>query len=94
MHFPSTLSVLATALSVAVGTSAWAQAGDGTWVANNQWHYLSKTGWNAHEACTWRNTDSARSENTACAYWTNAQGGIFNGRCHWRGPPDYSINCN
>ncbi|CAJ0550069.1 Ff.00g099990.m01.CDS01 [Fusarium sp. VM40] len=93
MHFTSTLSVLATALSLAVGTSAWTQSGDGTWVANNEWHYLYRTGWTAHQSCTWMNTEDPRAEGTACAYWTNGQGGTFNGRCQWQGPPQNTISC-
>lgn len=38
MHFSSTVSALVTALSLAVRTNAWAQAEDGTWVANNYVH--------------------------------------------------------
>lgn len=38
MHFPSTLSTLVAALSLAIGTNAWARAGDGTWVANDYVH--------------------------------------------------------
>lgn len=35
-----TNALLTTALSFAAGTYAWAQAGDGTWVANNNWYTL------------------------------------------------------
>lgn len=38
MHFLSTLSAIAAALSLAVGADAWAQAADGRWVANNKIH--------------------------------------------------------
>lgn len=38
MHFPSTLSTLVVALSLSIGTNAWAQAADGTWVANDYVH--------------------------------------------------------
>ena len=35
-----TTAFLTTALSFAAGTYAWAQAADGTWVANNNWYTL------------------------------------------------------
>ncbi|RGP61079.1 hypothetical protein FLONG3_10634 [Fusarium longipes] len=93
MQFSSTLTALTTALSFAAGASAWAQAADGTWVANNEYHYLYRTGWTAHESCTWRNTEDPREEGTACAYWTNAQGGKASGKCRWWGQPLMRIDC-
>jgi len=35
-----TAAFLTTALSFAASTYAWAQAADGTWVANNDWYTL------------------------------------------------------
>ncbi|KAK4119483.1 hypothetical protein N657DRAFT_650135, partial [Parathielavia appendiculata] len=53
---------LTTALSFAVSTYAWAQAADGTWVANNRWYKLScLVLTQVHEACTWRNTNNVHN---------------------------------
>jgi hypothetical protein len=44
MHFSS---ALVAALSLATGTNAWAQAADGTWVANNVVHtFANGRKWN------------------------------------------------
>jgi len=40
LNMQFTTAFLTTALSFAAGTYAWAQAGDGTWVANNNWYTL------------------------------------------------------
>lgn len=44
MHFHSLISATIATLSLAVGTNAWAQAADGTWVANNNVYRLDYTG--------------------------------------------------
>ncbi|KAH8890699.1 hypothetical protein GQ53DRAFT_824420 [Thozetella sp. PMI_491] len=80
-----TTAFLATAVSLAVGTNAWAQAADGTWVANNNWYTLWYNGGDTsvHEACTWRNTNNVHNDGDDCAYWINSSGGILHGKCHY-----------
>ncbi|KAH6652361.1 hypothetical protein BKA67DRAFT_661104 [Truncatella angustata] len=80
-----TTAFLTTALSFAASTYAWAQAGDGTWVANNNWYTLwyNRGDTRVHEACTWMNTDNVHNAGDSCAYWSNSNGGIFHGKCDY-----------
>ena len=81
------------ALSLLTTVNAWAQAANGVWVANNSWYTIggSMLFWKnsslvkflpnlfaarVHEACTRMNTEDVLW-GADCAYWTNAQGGIF-----------------
>ncbi|KAK8041050.1 hypothetical protein PG994_014057 [Apiospora phragmitis] len=73
MQFTST--IFTAALALAVGSYGWAQAADGTWVANDTWYTIRGT--RVHEACTRRNSETVHYE--GCAYWTNGVGGIFHG---------------
>ncbi|KAJ4168985.1 hypothetical protein NW754_010917 [Fusarium falciforme] len=71
MHFSSTVSALVTALSLAVRTNAWAQAEDGTWVANNLVHtfdngpgdpcayWVDGKGTIANGRCYWKDATSS-----------------------------------
>ncbi|KAH7118663.1 hypothetical protein B0J13DRAFT_680976 [Dactylonectria estremocensis] len=92
MHFPSTLSTLVAALSLAVGTNAWAQAADGTWVANNYIHTFNN-GLRVHEACTWMNTQDHHQSSDPCAYWVDGKGTIANGRCYWKDATLREMTC-
>ncbi|GJC78126.1 hypothetical protein ColLi_00964 [Colletotrichum liriopes] len=66
-----------TVLSFAASCYAWAQAADGTWVANNVVHNIR--GSNVHEACTRMNTQEFWATGD-CAYWVNDRGFISHGR--------------
>ncbi|CAH0032948.1 unnamed protein product, partial [Clonostachys rhizophaga] len=80
MQFLSIISVA----SLAVGCAAWASDGHGTWVANNKWYDWApplgiKQKW-VQEACTIVNRNYVvYSNGESCAYWTNGQGGMFQG---------------
>ncbi|WYZ43402.1 hypothetical protein EsH8_VI_001101 [Colletotrichum jinshuiense] len=67
-----------TLLSFAASCHAWAQAADGTWVANNVVYNIR--GSNVHEACTRRNTEEIVATGP-CAYWVNSEGFIARGLC-------------
>ncbi|GKT84332.1 hypothetical protein Ct61P_02182 [Colletotrichum tofieldiae] len=75
MHFTSVF--VPAALSLASGCHAWAQAANGVWVANNQYHNIR--GSTVHEACTTMNTQNVNPGGTKCSYWTNGVGQIFDG---------------
>ncbi|KAF2819560.1 hypothetical protein CC86DRAFT_131299 [Ophiobolus disseminans] len=70
-------------LSLAAYCSAWAQAKDGTWVANDVAHIIR--GAFVHEACTRMNTNDYWKSGP-CAYWAdNSNNNIFHGSCvDWR----------
>ncbi|KPM40896.1 hypothetical protein AK830_g5635 [Neonectria ditissima] len=89
MHFSSTLVA---ALSLAVGANAWAQAGDGTWVANNYVHTFDN-GLRVHEACTWMNTQDHHPSGDPCAYWVDGNGNVANGRCYWKDATLREMTC-
>ncbi|KAF6801242.1 hypothetical protein CSOJ01_11892 [Colletotrichum sojae] len=69
---------VAAVLSFAVSTYAWAQAGDGTWVANNVVYNIR--GSQVHESCTRRNTNDILVA-VPCAYWIDGRGNIAHGTC-------------
>ncbi|KAM0232486.1 hypothetical protein ACHAP5_010711 [Fusarium lateritium] len=75
MHYTSILA----ALSFGVGAHAWAQSGNGEWIANDRYYDIN--GLHVAEACTYRNTNNVVPNGGGCRYWTNASGGIFNGKC-------------
>ncbi|KAF6808026.1 hypothetical protein CPLU01_12337 [Colletotrichum plurivorum] len=69
-----------TVLCYVAGTHAWAQAADGTWVANNVVHNIY--GSQVHEACTRMNTNDILVA-VDCAYWIDGRGHIARGSmCH------------
>ncbi|KAI9146928.1 putative alpha-galactosidase D [Paramyrothecium foliicola] len=80
MHY----ATLLTALSFGVGAHAWAQSGQGEWIAHNTGpiHGFPNGGSGVFpvEACTFFNTDRIVPVGHGCRYWTNGQGGIFHGR--------------
>jgi hypothetical protein len=77
MHI-SLPAIIAT-LSLTSTANAWAQAADGTWVANDVAYLLDYTGGipgyapfpgakiYVHEACTWMNTDRYHPLGDGCA---------------------------
>ncbi|KAH7198999.1 uncharacterized protein B0J16DRAFT_331467 [Fusarium flagelliforme] len=93
MQFSTVLS----AIAFATGAHAWAQAGNGEWIANNQPYGpmpYSGGAINAWEACTYYGSNALVPAGHGCRYWTNAQGGIFSGTC--RDTPGHVIttrNC-
>ncbi|KAK3329244.1 hypothetical protein B0H66DRAFT_596840 [Apodospora peruviana] len=95
MQLTTAFSVLATALSFAGSSSAWAQAADGTWVANNNWYYLPYKNYprtSVHESCTYRNTNNVHNDGDMCAYWTNSNGGKFVGKCKFLDLKDAQVS--
>ncbi|KAK4038954.1 hypothetical protein C8A01DRAFT_37069 [Parachaetomium inaequale] len=77
MRFTSTIA--AAVLSLAGGSQAWSQdPRNGIWVANNIMYNIRDM-W-VHESCTRMNTDTVLSSGS-CSYWTDDQGGFYNGHC-------------
>ncbi|KAE8337989.1 hypothetical protein BDV24DRAFT_166691 [Aspergillus arachidicola] len=77
-------TVAAATLSLAGTAHAWAQAADGTWIANqNHYIFTDNLGfrWEVAEACTIRNTNTWLSSHEACAYWLDSEGRIARGEC-------------
>ncbi|KAK5698346.1 hypothetical protein LTR17_023753 [Elasticomyces elasticus] len=80
-------------LAFAGGAHAWAQAGNGVWVANNV-KYSNLAGHSVvHEACTKMNTNEVYDDCRPCAYWKDGNGNVFNGYCQspYRSP--YTVDC-
>ncbi|KAH6977381.1 hypothetical protein BKA56DRAFT_674198 [Ilyonectria sp. MPI-CAGE-AT-0026] len=80
MHFTSILA--STILCFAAGSDAWAQAADGTWIANDNFYRIGVH--NVHEACTIRNTNTIVWWG-ACQYWVDSRGNKFHGECTYDG---------
>ncbi|KJK63864.1 hypothetical protein P875_00064672 [Aspergillus parasiticus SU-1] len=75
--------VAAATLSLAGTADAWAQAADGTWIANQNTYIFTdnlQNKWEVDEACTIRNTNTWLSSREACAYWVNSEGLIARGQ--------------
>ncbi|KAH8760633.1 hypothetical protein BGZ57DRAFT_879761 [Hyaloscypha finlandica] len=78
-----TTLILSTGLTLALapaGVLAWAQAGNGVWVANNVWYSRVGNYNNVHESCTRMNSQIVLTSGD-CAYWTDGNGGIGHGQC-------------
>ncbi|CRG91378.1 hypothetical protein PISL3812_08426 [Talaromyces islandicus] len=76
--------VAAATLSLAGTAHAWAQAADGTWIANGNTYIFTdnlQNRWEVDEACTIMNTNTWLSSYEDCAYWLNSEGQIVRGRC-------------
>ncbi|PQE31831.1 hypothetical protein CJF32_00005134 [Rutstroemia sp. NJR-2017a WRK4] len=81
MHFSTVF--LATVVSFAGSSYAWAQDADGNWVANNIMYIWE--GMSTHEACTDKDSDWGLNvrESGPCTYWIDGNGNQFHGTCVW-----------
>ncbi|KAI6753927.1 hypothetical protein HG530_013103 [Fusarium avenaceum] len=77
MHYATILA----ALSFGIGAQAWAQSGNGEWIANDTKYYGFANALAAFEACTYMNTNNLVPVGNGCRFWTNGQGGIHYGAC-------------
>ncbi|WZH40723.1 uncharacterized protein QYS62_001661 [Fusarium acuminatum] len=78
MQFTTIFSTVA----FATGAYAWAQSGNGEWIANNELYGIMPYSGGAikvWEACTFHGSNALVPAGYGCRYWTNAQGGIFSG---------------
>lgn len=81
MHLATIIA--STVLALVTGASAWAQAADGRWIANNKFHKdpefdSGHIKWTYHEACGNRD-GTGYSVGTRCGYWINGKGKIARG---------------
>ncbi|KAH7151309.1 hypothetical protein DER46DRAFT_665299 [Fusarium sp. MPI-SDFR-AT-0072] len=77
------ISAFITLFSLGTGTNAWAQAGNGEWIANYKIYDVTNSGFAkaTMEACTYRNTETRVPIGQPCKYWLDGNGRIASGVC-------------
>ncbi|KAF5010820.1 hypothetical protein FDECE_3029 [Fusarium decemcellulare] len=85
-------TILATALSLALGSHGWTTGADGVRRANNNVHKIGNCFY--HESCTQEGTQKHNVLGDYCAYWTDNQGHWVKGHCeYWKDAKQCGKTC-